>query len=190
MIVDVGDEPRRGAAAEAAQAGAARQEFAMGTTLHTLRPPDGAVRERKRVGRGHGSGNHETAGRGTKGQKARTGHHGARRGFEGGQMPLQRRLPKRGFKNPFRVEVFAINLGELDRRLAEGVVDPDGLRTAGLMPRAALRLKILGEGELRKPLTMRAHAFSRSATEKILKAGGIAEVIPTAAVADEAEASA
>ena len=158
----------------------------MGTTLHTLKPPKGTVRDRKRVGRGHGSGNHKTAGRGSKGQKARAGHHGARRGFEGGQMPLQRRLPKRGFKNPFRVEVFAINVGELNRRFAAGTVDPELLRELGLMPRAAERLKILGVGELSKPLRMRAHAFSKSAAEKIAKAGGIAEVIPAAAVPVEA----
>ena len=95
----------------------------MGTTLHTLKGPKGATRNRKRIGRGPGSGTGEQSGKGVKGQKARTGHHGARLGFEGGQMPMQRRFPKKGFKNPFRVEVFAVNVGDLDARFEGGTVD-------------------------------------------------------------------
>ena len=85
----------------------------MGTTLHTLKGPRGATRNRKRIGRGPGSGTGEQSGKGVKGQKARTGHHGARFGFEGGQMPMQRRFPKKGFKNPFRAEIFAVNVGAI-----------------------------------------------------------------------------
>ena len=90
----------------------------MGTTLHTLKGPRGATRNRKRIGRGPGSGTGEQSGKGVKGQKARTGHHGARFGFEGGQMPMQRRLPKKGFKNPFRAAIFAVNLGDINERFA------------------------------------------------------------------------
>ena len=154
----------------------------MGTTLHTLKGPRGASRNRIRVGRGHGSGRGETAGKGTKGQKARAGHHGARKGFEGGQMPLQRRLPKRGFKNPFRREVVVVNVGALAERFPDGVVDPDRLRQAGMMPRSAEVLKILAEGDINHALTIRAHAFSKAAQEKIAKAGGKAELIPAKAV--------
>ncbi len=153
----------------------------MGTTLHTLKGPKGASRNRIRVGRGHGSGRGETAGKGVKGQKARAGHHGARKGFEGGQMPLQRRLPKRGFKNPFRREVVVVNVGALSERFPDGVVDPDRLRQAGMMPRSAEVLKILAEGDINHALTIRAHAFSKAAQEKISKAGGKAELIPAKA---------
>jgi len=153
----------------------------MGTTLHTLKGPRGASRNRIRVGRGHGSGRGETAGKGTKGQKARAGHHGARKGFEGGQMPLQRRLPKRGFKNPFRREVVVVNVGALAERFPDGLVDPDRLRAAGMMPRTAELVKILAEGDINHALTIRAHAFSKAAQEKIAKAGGKAELIPAKA---------
>jgi len=153
----------------------------MGTTLHTLKGPKGASRNRIRVGRGHGSGRGETAGKGTKGQKARAGHHGARKGFEGGQMPLQRRLPKRGFKNPFRREVVVVNVGALAERFPDGLVDPDRLRAAGMMPRTAELVKILAEGDINHALTIRAHAFSKAAQEKIAKAGGKAELIPAKA---------
>lgn len=149
----------------------------MGTTLHTLAPNPGANRDRKRVGRGPGSGYGKTAGRGQKGQKARAGHHGARVGFEGGQMPMQRRLPKRGFKNPFRVEAYPVNLGTLAARFDEGVVDVDAMRQAGLVPKKAKVIKVLGEGEIGKGLTIRAHRFSKSAKEKLEAAGGVAEVI-------------
>ena len=149
----------------------------MSIKLNDLKPNRGATRKRKRIGRGIGSGHGQTAGKGVKGQKARTGHHGARVGFEGGQMPMQRRLPKRGFKNPFRVEAFAINVGALSERFGEGTVDVDAMKNAGMVPRKAPRVKVLGEGEVAKKLTVRAHAFSESAKAKLEKAGGAAEVI-------------
>ena len=149
----------------------------MGTTLHTLTHAPGANKNKKRLGRGIGSRLGKTSGKGVKGQKARTGHHGAIVGFEGGQMPMQRRLPKRGFKNPFRVSYYPVNVSELDR-LGLDVVDPQALVKAGLMPRKAQYLKVLGEGELKKKMTIKAHAFSASAKEKITKAGGTAEAIP------------
>ena len=149
----------------------------MGTSLHTLAPNPGATKKRKRVGRGPGSGTGKTAGRGQKGQKARSGSHGARVGFEGGQMPMQRRLPKRGFTNPFRVEAFPVNVGTLSERFESGVVDLEALRSAGLVPKRARVIKILGTGELSKALTVRAHRFSKSAVAKLEKAGGTAEVI-------------
>jgi large subunit ribosomal protein L15 len=149
----------------------------MGTTLHTLKGPKGATRNRKRIGRGPGSGTGEQSGKGVKGQKARTGHHGARFGFEGGQMPMQRRFPKKGFKNPFRVEVFAVNLGSIDKRFGGGTVDLEALQGAGMVPRSHRTVKILGEGNLTKKLVVKASAFSASAKEKIEKAGGTAEVV-------------
>jgi len=149
----------------------------MGTTLHTLKGPKGATRNRKRIGRGPGSGTGEQSGKGVKGQKARTGHHGARFGFEGGQMPMQRRFPKKGFKNPFRVEVFAVNVGDLDSRFAGGTVDLAALQGAGMVPRSERAVKILGNGELIKKITVRATKFSVSAKEKIEKAGGVAEIV-------------
>ena len=156
----------------------------MGTTLHTLKGPKGATRNRKRIGRGPGSGTGEQSGKGVKGQKARTGHHGARLGFEGGQMPMQRRFPKKGFKNPFRVEVFAVNVGDLDARFETGgTVDLAALQAAGMVPRREKAVKILGDGELTKKITVKAAKFSGSAKEKIEKAGGVAEVIAKATTA-------
>jgi large subunit ribosomal protein L15 len=149
----------------------------MGTTLHTLKGPKGATRNRKRIGRGPGSGTGEQSGKGVKGQKARTGHHGARLGFEGGQMPMQRRFPKKGFKNPFRKEVFAVNLGSIDKRFEGGTVDLAALQGAGMVPRSLKTVKILGEGNLTKKLNVKATSFSASAKEKIEKAGGTAEVV-------------
>src|ERR1043165_2433780 len=149
----------------------------MGTTLHTLKGPKGATRNRKRIGRGPGSGTGEQSGKGVKGQKARTGHHGARLGFEGGQMPMQRRFPKKGFKNPFRVETFAVNVGDLESRFTGGTVDLAALHSAGLVPRREKAVKILGEGELKNKLTVKAKSFSASAKEKIEKAGGAVEVV-------------
>jgi len=149
----------------------------MGTTLHTLKGPKGATRNRKRIGRGPGSGTGEQSGKGVKGQKARTGHHGARFGFEGGQMPMQRRFPKKGFKNPFRVEVFAVNVGDLDGRFTDGTVDLAALQNAGMVPRSERAVKILGDGELTKKITVRASKFSATAKEKIEKAGGVAEIV-------------
>jgi large subunit ribosomal protein L15 len=129
------------------------------------------------VGRGRGSGTGKTAGRGMKGQKARAGHHGARVGFEGGQMPMQRRLPKRGFKNPFRTEAFAVNVGTLAERFDSGVVDVDAMRKAGLVPKNARLVKVLGTGDINKALTVVAHRFSRSAIEKLSQAGGVARTV-------------
>ena len=150
----------------------------MGTTLHTLKAPRGATRNRKRIGRGPGSGTGEQSGKGVKGQKARTGHHGARLGFEGGQMPMQRRFPKKGFKNPFRAEIFAVNVGALEKRFeGGGTIDLSTLQNAGMVPRRSQTVKILGEGDLTKKLVVKATAFSASAKEKIEKAGGTAEVV-------------
>jgi large subunit ribosomal protein L15 len=149
----------------------------MGTKLHDLKPNPGSTKKKKRIGRGVGSGNGQTAGKGTKGQKARTGHHGARIGFEGGQMPMQRRLPKRGFKNPFRKEWFPINVGHLAERFPDGVVDVEAMKHAGMVPRTAPLVKVLGEGDVTKKLTIRAHSFSESAKAKLEKAGGAAELI-------------
>jgi large subunit ribosomal protein L15 len=150
----------------------------MGTTLHTLKAPRGATRNRKRIGRGPGSGTGEQSGKGVKGQKARTGHHGARFGFEGGQMPMQRRLPKVGFKNPFRQPYFAVNVGHIEDTFDAGsTVGLDELRQAGLVPRRSDRIKVLGDGEITKKVTVKAHKFSAAAKEKIEKAGGTIEVI-------------
>jgi large subunit ribosomal protein L15 len=149
----------------------------MGTTLHTLKGPRGATRNRKRIGRGPGSGTGEQSGKGVKGQKARTGHHGARLGFEGGQMPMQRRFPKKGFKNPFRREIFAVNVGALEKRFPAGTIDLAALQGAGMVPLRFSAVKILGEGDLTKKLVVKATAFSASAKEKIEKAGGTAEVV-------------
>jgi large subunit ribosomal protein L15 len=150
----------------------------MGTTLHTLKGPKGATRNRKRIGRGPGSGTGEQSGKGVKGQKARTGHHGARFGFEGGQMPMQRRLPKVGFKNPFRVTYFPVNVGHIEDTFDVGsTVGVDELKSAGLVPRKSERVKILGDGDLSKKLTVKAHKFSALAKEKIEKAGGSIELV-------------
>jgi len=153
----------------------------MGTTLHTLKGPRGATRNRKRIGRGPGSGTGEQSGKGVKGQKARTGHHGARFGFEGGQMPMQRRLPKKGFKNPFRQDVFAVNIGDIDQRFEAGTVTLSELQTAGLVPRRYDRVKVLGEGKVTKKFVIKADAFSASAKEKVEKSGGRVEAVGAAA---------
>jgi large subunit ribosomal protein L15 len=146
-------------------------------SLNNLRPPKGAKHAKKRVGRGQGSGNGKTAGRGHKGAQSRSGYH-FKRGFEGGQMPLHRRVPKRGFHNPFRVEYDVVNLDTLGERFADGaVVTPETLREAGLLPGGDRRLKILARGEIGKALTVRAHKFSGKAAEKIAAAGGQAEAL-------------
>ena len=161
----------------------------MGTTLHTLKAPKGATRNRKRIGRGPGSGTGEQSGKGVKGQKARTGHHGARFGFEGGQMPMQRRLPKVGFKNPFRVEYFPVNIGHIEDTFESGAtIGIEELQNAGLVPRRSELVKILSQGEITKKLTIRAHKFSAAAKEKIEKAGGKAELINDEAAAPAASA--
>jgi len=151
----------------------------MGYTLHSLKGPKGSTRNRKRIGRGMGSGTGEQSGKGVKGQKARTGHHGARFGFEGGQMPMQRRFPKKGFKNPFRKEIFAVNVGALEKRFPAGTIDLAALQGAGMVPRTRKTVKILGEGDLTKKFVVKATSFSTSAKEKIEKAGGTAEVVST-----------
>src|SRR5437868_12275620 len=135
----------------------------------------GGSKEKKPVGRGQASGLGKTAGRGGKGQKARTGNMNFI-GFEGGQMPLQRRIPKRGFTNPFRVEYALINIGDLER-LGLAEVDVEKLLEAGAVKERKDGLKVLGDGELTKPVSVRAHKFSASAREKIEKAGGKVDVI-------------
>jgi large subunit ribosomal protein L15 len=145
--------------------------------LHKLRPPKGAKHPKKRVGRGMGSGHGKTASRGTKGAKSRSGFR-HKRGFEGGQMPLHRRVPKRGFRNPFRVEYAVVNLDTLGEVFEAGsAVTPELLRERGLVRVANAPIKILGRGDLAKALTVRAHKFSGSAAQKIQAAGGAAEVI-------------
>ena len=145
-------------------------------SLNNLRPPKGAKHAKKRVGRGQGSGNGKTAGRGHKGAQSRSGYH-FKRGFEGGQMPLHRRVPKRGFHNPFRVEYDVVNLDTLGERFAAGaVVTPETLREAGVLS-GGKPLKILARGEVGKALTVHAHKFSGKAAEKIAAAGGASELI-------------
>ena len=145
--------------------------------LHELSPAAGSTKERKRIGRGAGSGQGKTAGKGHKGQKARAGR-GMRAGFEGGQMPLQRRLPKRGFNNIFRKEIVAVNVADLEARFENGaVVDVESLKQVGLVKNSFDGIKILGNCELTKKLTVNLNAFSASAAEKIGAAGGKAEVI-------------
>ncbi|MBQ8007049.1 MAG: 50S ribosomal protein L15 [Lachnospiraceae bacterium] len=144
--------------------------------LSNLRPAEGSKQsDNFRRGRGHGSGNGKTAGKGHKGQKARSG--APRPGFEGGQMPLYRRLPKRGFKNRNTLEIVAINLSDLDRFEDGATVDIDALIEAGVIKNPRDGVKILGNGELSKKLDVKANAFSASAKEKIEAAGGSAEVI-------------
>ncbi|GAW90891.1 50S ribosomal protein L15 [Calderihabitans maritimus] len=144
--------------------------------LHELKPVPGSRRKRTRKGRGIGSGLGKTAGRGHKGQKARSGG-GIRRGFEGGQMPLYRRIPKRGFTNIFKKEIVAINVQELNRFEEGTVVTPELLVETGVIKSIKDGVKILGNGELQKALTVKAHAFSKSAAEKIEAAGGKVEVV-------------
>lgn len=145
--------------------------------LSRLTPPrGGGVKERKRVGRGQASGQGKTAGRGGKGQKARTGNMNFI-GFEGGQMPIQRRVPKRGFSNPFRVEYAIVNVGDLERLSPGEPVTLEWLVAAGALKDPRGGLKILGDGELTKAITVRVHKISASAREKIEKAGGKIELI-------------
>lgn len=144
--------------------------------LNQLTAAPGSTREAKRIGRGHGSGNGKTAGKGHKGQKARAGR-GMRPGFEGGQMPLQRRIPKRGFNNIFAQEVVSINVGSLNRFEDGAEVNIDALKEAGLLKKGGDALKILANGELSKKLTVKANAFSEAAKAKIEAAGGKAEVV-------------
>jgi large subunit ribosomal protein L15 len=190
------DKPKKKAApkktaapsARAAKASAPRKEAAPvvhpggpATGVHHLAPAAGATHARKRVGRGPGSGHGKTAGRGHKGQKSRSGYRHMR-GFEGGQMPLHRRLPKRGFTNVFRREYDPVNLKLLASFEAGQEISPETLHAFGFTGKNAL-VKILGDGEVSRALTVRAHKFSASARAKIEKAGGRCEVIETEKVA-------
>ena len=143
--------------------------------LSDLRPPVGANKKRKRVGRGPGSGNGVTAGRGEKGQKSRSGYS-RKRGFEGGQMPLIRRVPKRGFHNPFRVEYETVNVSRL-ADLEGDEFTPESLLASNVVRKRTAPVKILGDGEISRKVTVSAHKFSKSAKEKIEAAGGKAIVI-------------
>jgi large subunit ribosomal protein L15 len=144
--------------------------------LSNLKPPKGATRNRKRVGRGPGSGLGKTAGRGNKGAQSRSGYH-KKRGFEGGQMPLHRRLPKRGFFNLFRVEYAVVNLDDLAAKFAAGaVVTPEVLRAERLVT-TKQKIKVLARGDISVALTVKAHKFSEKAAEKIAAAGGSVETL-------------
>ena len=149
----------------------------MATNLSNLRPAAGSKFTRKRVGRGPGSGSGKTAARGHKGAKSRSGFK-FKRGFEGGQMPLHRRVPKRGFNNIFRVEYAVVNLDSIAERFDAGaVVTPESLREVGLVTDRRAQIKVLARGEVSKALTVHAHKFSGKAAEKIAAAGGITEVL-------------
>ena len=153
----------------------------MSIGLNNLKAPAGGTHKKKRVGRGPGSGLGKTSGRGNKGQKSRSGYSG-KRGFEGGQMPLHRRLPKRGFTNIFKREWAEVNLADLERQFEAGAtVTPEALVEKGLVRKSQQSsIVVLGNGELQKSLTISAHRFSASAKEKIESAGGKAEVIEAA----------
>jgi len=148
----------------------------MSITLSNLKPPKGSRKRKVRVGRGMGSKLGRTAGKGNKGQKSRTGYS-RRRGFEGGQMPLHRRMPKRGFHNPFEKSFSIINVESLNVFPAGETITPEVLRAHGFVSSATDMIKILGDGELTSKLSVHAHAFSASAKAKILAAGGTAEVL-------------
>jgi large subunit ribosomal protein L15 len=149
----------------------------MSITLHNLHPNEGATKEKKRLGRGRGSGKGKTSGKGVKGQKARPGHHGARFAFEGGQMPMPRRIPKRGFKAPNRVESHPINVSQLEQLFDAGAtVDLAALQAKGVVPKLVEKVKILGEGNITKKLTIKAQGVSESARTKIEAAGGTIEI--------------
>jgi large subunit ribosomal protein L15 len=147
--------------------------------LSDLRPPAGQKRAKRRVGRGMGSGRGKTAGRGSKGQRSISGFS-LMRGFEGGQMPLHRRLPKRGFTNIFRKEYAVVNVGRLEK-LEGDAFDPNRLAELGVVKKLRDGLKVLGSGELTRKISVVAHVFSKSALEKIQAAGGKAEVIDSGA---------
>ena len=148
----------------------------MAIGLSNLKPPRGSRKQKVRVGRGMGSKLGRTSGRGQKGQKSRSGYK-RRRGFEGGQMPLHRRMPKRGFHNPMRKEFSVVNLGSLNTFSAGETVTPELLRSRGLVRRANDSIKILGDGDLKIAITVQAHAFSGPAREKISAAGGKVEIL-------------
>jgi large subunit ribosomal protein L15 len=144
----------------------------MSTLLSRIAPPAGARHSERRIGRGMGSNMGKTCGRGQKGQKARNGGNIGKLHFEGGQTPLQRRLPKRGFRVPFPAQVVSINLADLERFAAGSTVDEAALRGARLVQGKKVLIKVLGEGDIGKKLTVSAHKFSKSAVEKIEAAGG------------------
>lgn len=144
--------------------------------LHELSPAEGSTKATKRNGRGHGSGQGKTAGKGHKGQNARSGG-GVRIGFEGGQMPLSRRIPKRGFNNIFATKFAIVNVADLNKFVDGTVVDAELLKASGLIKKEYDGVKVLGNGELTAKLTVKAAKFSQSAIEKIEKAGGKAEVM-------------
>ena len=145
--------------------------------LSNLKPAERSKKNRKRVGRGHGTGQGTQAGRGHKGAQSRSGYK-SKRGFEGGQMPLHRRIPKRGFHNPFRREYLVVNLDALAERFDAGtVITPDVLREQGLVKTNGKPVKVLARGDISKKLTIKAHKFSGKAAEKIAAAGGAAEVL-------------
>jgi large subunit ribosomal protein L15 len=149
----------------------------MAIHIGTLRPPRGASKRRKRIGIGMGSGHGKTATRGSKGQRSRAGMR-TRPGFEGGQMPLQRRVPKRGFTNIFKKRYALVNLRDLTGFAPEEKVTPELLLERGVIKRLRDGLKVVGDGELKAPLNIAAHVFSKPALEKIRRAGGTVEVIP------------
>jgi large subunit ribosomal protein L15 len=161
----------------------------MSNVLARLAPPPGAVKTSKRLGRGVGSGLGKTCGKGMKGQKARHGGNFGKLHFQGGQTPIQRRLPKRGFNVPFPQQVVALNLSDFERFDAGSTVNEAALRATRLVQGRDVRIKVLGDGELTKKLTIEAHAFSASASEKIEKAGGKAVVINDTVPAKTAAAS-
>ena len=144
--------------------------------LHDLKPADGARKARKRVGRGPGSGHGKTATRGEKGQKSRSGYS-RKRGFEGGQMPLHRRIPKRGFTNIFRREFRTVNVDRLNVFENGSVVTPEAFEDAGLLKKGTAPIKVLGNGEVKVVLTVKAHKFSAAAAKKIRDAGGTTELL-------------
>ena len=144
--------------------------------IHELSPPEGSRKKRKRVGRGIGSGHGKTACRGHKGQRSRSGG-GPRPGFEGGQMPLQRRLPKRGFTNIFKKRYNVINIRDLDRFEANASLDVGALKTAGLIKKIKDGVKLLGHGDITKPIVIQVHKVSSMARQKVEAAGGRVEII-------------
>ncbi len=171
-----GKEPEAAAAAEPSRVAEGAPPRPSAAGIHDLRPSPGATHSRKRLGRGPGSGHGKTAGRGSKGQKSRSGYR-HQRGFEGGQMPLHRRVPKRGFTNIFRIEYDIVNISDLNRFEAGAAVTPESL--AGMrLARKSRPVKILGDGEIGKALTVSAHKFSAGARARIEAAGGRCEVIP------------
>lgn len=144
--------------------------------LHELSPAEGSRKKRKRIGRGVASGSGKTAGRGTKGHNSRSGG-GVRPGFEGGQMPLHRRLPKRGFTNIFKKKIAIINISDLSRFVSGSVIDEVALAGLGLIKGKNDGIKLLGQGEINMPLTIRINSVSKSASEKIIAAGGAIEAV-------------